>query len=169
MALPATRPNIAALLARACEDLEHRLAAGHQSPAAELLGEVPDLAADRDAALELIYTEFVLREERGEHPTPDEWCARFPQWEADLRAVFQVNAHLRAEAGAADRTLDWAGDRTARIAEDSISINVGGAEGGDYILNRYSGALTAAIYNGTSSKLRVTWNCERYQRGTRQF
>jgi serine/threonine protein kinase/tetratricopeptide (TPR) repeat protein len=131
MALPATRPEIAALLARACEELEHRLAAGHQSPAAELLGEIPDLAADRDTALELIYTEFVLREERGEHPTPDEWCARFPEWEADLRAVFQVNAHLRAEVGAADRTLDWAGDRTKRIHPGPETT---GRQAGDYLI-----------------------------------
>jgi hypothetical protein len=70
---------------------------------------------------------------------------------------------------AGDNIVDTSGDRDARIGEDSISINVGGAVGGDYVLNRYSGTLTVAIYDGSASKLRVTSNCERRQRGPRQF
>jgi hypothetical protein len=70
---------------------------------------------------------------------------------------------------AGDNVVESSGDRAARISDESISINVGGEQGADYVLNRYSATLTAAVYSGTPSKLRVTWNCERYQRGSRQF
>jgi tetratricopeptide (TPR) repeat protein len=99
MATPATTdPAIGQQLARACEELERRLRAGEPGGAAELLEEFPELARDRGAVLELIYTEFVLREERGERPVPEDWYARFPAWEADLRELFQVDSHVRGQA-----------------------------------------------------------------------
>ena len=55
-------------------------------------GRLPELARDKNAVLELIYTEFVLREERGERPSPTTGTPG-SEWEADLRELFQVNAH----------------------------------------------------------------------------
>jgi serine/threonine protein kinase len=127
MAPPTTRDDpTARLLARACSELERRLDAGEPCSAADLLAEFPALADDRVAALELIYTEFVLREERGERPDPDEWCARHPRWESGLRAVFQVNAHLRA----ADRTASWPAGRS--ILPGRGPTAAGGCSAGDY-------------------------------------
>src|SRR5262245_47936255 len=106
MSTPATTPTTPrGRLDQACEELERRLRAGGPGGAAEVLGEFPDLAGDRNAVLELVYTEFVIREERGERPTPEEWYARFPRWEADLRELFQVNAHVRATGGTTASTL----------------------------------------------------------------
>ena len=65
LANPPVAAAIGRQLARACEELERRLRAGQPCGAADLLAEFPDLARDKNAALELIYTEFVLREERG--------------------------------------------------------------------------------------------------------
>src|SRR5688572_11602129 len=106
MALPtlgatSTNPR----LAEACAELGRRLRAGSPAPAGDVLREYPDLAADRNAVLELIYTEYVLREERGERTAPEDWYARFPEWAADLRDLFQVNAQVRAEPSQTATTL----------------------------------------------------------------
>jgi hypothetical protein len=52
-------------LRQACAELERRLRAGQPCCAEELLAAFPALAAHTESALELIYTEFVLRQEMG--------------------------------------------------------------------------------------------------------
>jgi hypothetical protein len=56
------------------------------------------LRDDRDALLDLIYNEVVLREEAGEAPRLEEYLRRFAPLEADLRLLFEV--HHAIEAGA---------------------------------------------------------------------
>jgi WD40 repeat protein/tRNA A-37 threonylcarbamoyl transferase component Bud32 len=87
----AADPDLESQLRAACAELERRLRAAAPCRAEDLFAAFPSLAADTDAALELIYTEFVLREELGQHPSPAEWQDRFPQWQADLRQLFQVH------------------------------------------------------------------------------
>ncbi len=60
-----------------------------------LLRENPDLGADPERVLELIYQEVVLREEAGEAPQLDEYVRRFPQFDAQLRLQFEVHQALR--------------------------------------------------------------------------
>ena len=81
-------------LRRACEELERRLREGDSCSARELLDASPDLAERKDVALELVYTEFVIRQELGETPSPDHWFSQFPQWKGDLRELFQVHELL---------------------------------------------------------------------------
>jgi hypothetical protein len=64
----------------ACAELDRRLRAGEGCRVEQLLADRPLLAACEDAAVELIHTEFVTREELGQRPTPEEFCARFPAW-----------------------------------------------------------------------------------------
>ncbi len=49
-------------------------------------------------ALDLIYQEIVLREERKEVPQLDEYLRRFPQWEAGLRRQFLLHDALADES-----------------------------------------------------------------------
>jgi WD40 repeat protein/tRNA A-37 threonylcarbamoyl transferase component Bud32/Flp pilus assembly protein TadD len=95
---------VKAQLARACAELERRLRSGEESRAEELLAAFPDLAAHTNAALELIYTEFIVRQDLGQRPVADDWLARFPQWRAELEQVFQVHRYASAQAkgGAAE-------------------------------------------------------------------
>jgi WD40 repeat protein/serine/threonine protein kinase len=76
-------------------ELERRLRAGQPCRTEELLAAFPALAADKEAALELIYTEHVLREELGQRLSLAEWSARFPQWRTDLKQLFQVHQCAR--------------------------------------------------------------------------
>src|SRR5262249_54171657 len=59
----------------------------------------PELAADADATLELLYFEYVLREELGQAPSAADWYRRFPEQEAPLRKILQI--HHGTSAGSA--------------------------------------------------------------------
>jgi serine/threonine protein kinase len=75
----------------ACSDLSRRLRAGEECRAEEFLtGDVISVG-EREAMLELLYTEFVVREELGHEPDPEDWYRRFPLWRRDLEELFQVH------------------------------------------------------------------------------
>ena len=84
-------------LRQACVELDRRLRAGDPCAAENLLAEYPDVFGDADNAIELIYTEFVTREELGRAPTPAEFYERFPQWRQELAAVLEVHAAVVGE------------------------------------------------------------------------
>ena len=49
----------------------------------------PALRADANAVLDLLYNEFVLRDQRGEKPQLDEYLERFPELAPELRVQFE--------------------------------------------------------------------------------
>ncbi len=77
-------------LRRARDEMRRRIIAGQPCRAEEFFAEYPSLALDTERALDLICTEYALRRELGEQPTPTEWGARFPHWRDDLARRFQV-------------------------------------------------------------------------------
>src|SRR5262249_39450121 len=68
-----------------------RWRAGQRVPAETYLAKYPRMQHDDEAAFELIYGEFLLREERGEPPSPEELGWRFPRYADRLRR--QVDLH----------------------------------------------------------------------------
>ncbi|MDA1052348.1 MAG: protein kinase [Planctomycetota bacterium] len=90
MNLPAGQ-TIEQQLQQACAELERLLGAGEPCSAKQLLESRGDLAANKEVSLELIYTEFVVRSELGEHPLPERWLQDFPLWRTDLKELFQVH------------------------------------------------------------------------------
>jgi tetratricopeptide (TPR) repeat protein len=60
----------------------------------------PTLRSDPDGLLDLMYNEFVAREECGETPRPEEYCERFPDLAAGFRAqlIFHQAFSLRTQA-----------------------------------------------------------------------
>src|SRR5262245_21175442 len=81
-------------LRQGCALLDRRLRAGERCLAEDLLREFPLVADQPDLAVELVYAEFVLREELGEGPQPEDYCRRFPRWEEPLRRLLGVHAAL---------------------------------------------------------------------------
>ena len=81
-------------LRRARAELESSLRGGGDARAEALLSAYPAVATDPEAALELVYTEFVVRQELGQNPTPADWIERFPQYKADLEQMFEVHDEL---------------------------------------------------------------------------
>src|SRR5688572_31500511 len=95
---------MSSLLRQACRDLDRRLRGGEAVHAEEFLVAMPELEAETEAALELIYTEFVVREELGQCPLPDEWFARFPQWRQDREQLFEDHQYVDQAAKDSDST-----------------------------------------------------------------
>jgi WD40 repeat protein len=89
----------AALVAVLAVDQRQRWQAGERVPAETYLERCAALAADVERALELVYGEFLLREDRGEAPRLEEYIQRFPGYAARLRT--QIELH-RALDGSAD-------------------------------------------------------------------
>jgi len=94
-------------------DLREQWRSGSRVSAETYLDAFPQVAADRELAADLIYTEFLLREDRGEHPTVAEYIERFPQHADALSTQIAIhNAVCDAER------VSLAGDaRDSRTAE----------------------------------------------------
>jgi serine/threonine-protein kinase len=95
-------------------DQRRRWQAGERVPAEDYLRRHPALAADPDAALDLIFHEFLLREERGERPAADEFLHRFPGHADGLRA--QIELHRALETRGAPGPPPPLNDRTTAYA-----------------------------------------------------
>lgn len=78
-----------------CRELETRLRAGEPCRAEEYLARAADL--DAEHALELVYTEFVCREEIEATPGQDEYFARFPDLRGRLEEQFLVHQTLHGD------------------------------------------------------------------------
>ena len=78
-------------LRQVCAEMERRLGAGENCTAESLLASHSQLGGDTDAALEIIYTEFVAREQLGQRPVPAEFCERFPHFRDGLEQLFQIH------------------------------------------------------------------------------
>src|SRR5262245_30760426 len=85
-------------LRQACVELVRRLHAGIACRAEDLLATLPPACAEDDSVVELIYTEYFVRQEMGQAPDPTEWYRRFPRFRERLERLFAVGTMLRAES-----------------------------------------------------------------------
>jgi hypothetical protein len=82
-------------------DQWRRWHAGEPVPAEEYLRRYPALAANPETVLELVYGEWLVREELGQRPDPEEYFRRFPQWADRLR--HQLDLHRALASGSSRR------------------------------------------------------------------
>jgi serine/threonine protein kinase len=78
-------------------DQRERWQIGEPVPAESYLQDYPALQTDVEHAVELVYAEFLVREEQGEVPTLEEYVARFPRYADRLR--IQIELHRALEPG----------------------------------------------------------------------
>jgi serine/threonine-protein kinase len=118
----------AALAAVLRVDQRQRWQAGERVPAEHYLQRHPALAADPEAALDLIFNELLLRERLGERPDPGEYLARFPEHAATLRQ--QIDLHRAVAGGSSAPTLPphGPGQKPAAGAEGGALPSVPGYE-----------------------------------------
>ncbi len=104
------RPDVHRVLAEAGHVAPDRLAAvlgvdqrerwlrGERPPAEMYLQRYPALQAEAELALELVYGEYLLREQRGETPELADYVRRFPQYAARLQEQGELHRALAAES-----------------------------------------------------------------------
>src|SRR5262245_31785103 len=73
------------LLAQLRTDQQLRWQRGERVRAEDYRRRVPELEANAETFLDLVFSEFLLRRELGETPTLEEFVRRFPDFEHELR------------------------------------------------------------------------------------
>lgn len=97
----------------ACEELQRLINQGETAAAESVFKQFPDLVSNRDAQLELIYLEFVLRHETDQPVTGQSLCERFPDLAEDIRMLMEVDSavHWSRPAAKSDFSVgDYATD-----------------------------------------------------------
>ena len=83
------------LLATALEKMADEWRAGIGRPAETWLAELPELTANPEDAVRIVYEEYCLREESGEQVDSQQYYCRFPQWHDALAIVLKCHDLLR--------------------------------------------------------------------------
>src|SRR6516162_3565622 len=79
-------------------DQRERWAIGERVPAADYLREFPALRADPEAAIEVIYGEFLIRERLGEAPAVGDYQRDYPEFATDLQIQVELHQALEAQS-----------------------------------------------------------------------
>jgi hypothetical protein len=93
-------PNSPAWVTGLRADQARRWRRGERIRAEDYLALLPELAANSEAILDLVYHEVLLREQEGEAPRLEEYLERFPAYEAGLHRQFAVHAMLASASDA---------------------------------------------------------------------
>jgi serine/threonine protein kinase len=103
------RPDLADFLGRAGEltllelvallriDQRERWLAGERIPAETYLAEHPSLRANPELALDLVYGEYLLREQLGEAPSAEEYAERFPPFAGEFQLQIELHRAVRSD------------------------------------------------------------------------
>ena len=81
---------------RAATDQLQRWERGEPIRVETYLEHIASLRADEEMALDLIYSEVLVREQHGERPSLEEYLQRFPQYQVQLRLQYAVHSVLAA-------------------------------------------------------------------------
>lgn len=106
-------------------DQRGRWLRGERVLAEEYLNRRSQWCAEHETALDIIYQEYVLRQEQGERPQVEEYLARFPQYREQLERLLALDCELAAgppkpeegsSAGARAPAIISAGQRIGKYA-----------------------------------------------------
>jgi len=92
-------------------DLRERWRQGERPAAEEYLARFPRLAAVEEAAVDIVYAEFLAREKQGELPAVAEFAARFPRYatvladQVQLHQAFDEATSTQPNGGETERNL----------------------------------------------------------------
>jgi tetratricopeptide (TPR) repeat protein len=110
------------LLERLCNDQVKRWHAGQRVPAEAYLALYPRLESDGEAAFELIYGEYLLREELGESPQADEFRWRFPRFAPRLERQLDLHIVLNLDEPSRETIVS---SRSGSTAPPEVGIDPG--------------------------------------------
>src|SRR5262249_52358529 len=93
------------------------------------LARYPELRADPEATIDLIYSEVLLRQELGELPQAEEYLRRFPEYATMLQRQFELHEVLRdglMPSGHTPPTAHWRpAPDTATAGQQRLPVPVG--------------------------------------------
>src|SRR5271166_4826691 len=102
-------------------DQRERWSIGERVPATDYLSQFPALRDDPEAAVEVIYGEFLLRKRLGEAPELAEYQRNHPDYATQL--AIQVDLHRALEGQHEDSsTVDAGSDEIFRLSPDVASL-----------------------------------------------
>jgi WD40 repeat protein/tetratricopeptide (TPR) repeat protein len=78
-------------------DQAERFRLGQGVPAETYLAAFPTVRDDPEQAVDLIFAEYLLREERGEQPAPEDYLRRFPQHAGALKLQVELHEAMGAD------------------------------------------------------------------------
>src|SRR5262245_51177102 len=90
--------EIAGLTSRLRAEQSQRWQAGESIGAESYFSQYPALRSATEYAVDLIYSEFLVREELGQQPRPEEYLQRFPEFRNELQRQFSLHSELAAAA-----------------------------------------------------------------------
>ena len=111
---PCTPGQLAAVLHL---DQHRRWHAGQRPRAEEYFTRYPDLAAEPDAAADLVFHEFLLREQLGQRPGARDFCKRFPSLASVLES--QISLHQALNEASSESFDRPPPQPTSSVAADS--------------------------------------------------
>jgi serine/threonine protein kinase len=93
----ASLPPSSSFVERLVQELGRRWRAGECPAVEEYLAHFPELAKHTETAVELIYEELCLRQERGQEGAEADVLRRFPQWQKQLQVLIECHRLFEAE------------------------------------------------------------------------
>jgi len=103
-------------------DIQARFARGERPGVGAYLDRFAALRAARERVVSLVYEEYCLREEVGEHPNPESFCARYDPWRDSLLSQLRYHQVLSKAVGTVHRTrpLPSVGERFLSFRLQSV-------------------------------------------------
>jgi WD40 repeat protein len=105
-------------------DQRERRRLGQWIPAESYLNAFPAVRNDPEKAMDLVFAEYMLREELGEAPTLAEYARRFPQYADQLKLQVELHQAMEADAEPA-QPATWNEERANRSASPRTQAQAG--------------------------------------------
>jgi WD40 repeat protein len=122
------------LAQRVRAEQRERWSEGDRTSAEEYLRRFPELEKEPEAALEVIYGEYLLHEENGEDPAADHFLARFPTYAPRLRLQLQLHRALEESAAeSSDATGGAYLDTPAASPSADAELDIVGLPGYEFL------------------------------------